>query len=65
MKSQNITQKKSYIRKVINISTIIKKTTKITNIKNMRKSSVEKNALTINTENTIKKNEQHDENFKN
>ena len=33
--------------------------------KNMKKSSVERNVLTINAENTIKKNEKHDENHKN
>ena len=31
----------------------------------MRKSLTEKNASTINAENTIQKNEKHDENFKN
>ena len=31
----------------------------------MRKSSTEKNALMISAENTIQKNEKHDENFKN
>ena len=31
----------------------------------MRKFSVEKNASMINAENTIQKNEKHDENFKN
>ena len=32
---------------------------------NMRKFSAEKNASTINAENTIQKNKKHDENFKN
>ena len=31
----------------------------------MRKFSVERNALMISAENTIQKNEKHDENFKN
>ena len=38
---------------------------KIIIIKSMKKFSVEKNILTINAENTIQKNEKHDENFKN
>ena len=38
---------------------------KIINIRNMRKSQVEKNALIINVENTIQKNKKHDENLKN
>ena len=38
---------------------------KIIITKNMKKFSAEKNALTINAENTIKKNERHDENHKN
>ena len=38
---------------------------KIINIKNMRKSQIEKNVLTINTENIIQKNKKHDKNFKN
>ena len=33
--------------------------------KNMRKSSIERNALMINAENIIKKNKKHDENYKN
>ena len=37
---------------------------KIIITKNMRKFSVEKNALMINAENTIKKNEKHDKNHK-
>ena len=38
---------------------------KIIIIKNMKKSSVERNASTINVENTIQKNKKHDENHKN
>src|SRR5947207_556354 len=38
---------------------------KIIITKNMKKSSAEKNALTINAENTIQKNEKHDKNLKN
>ena len=38
---------------------------KIIITKNMRKFSVEKNALTINAKNIIQKNKKHDENFKN
>ena len=38
---------------------------KIINTKNTKKFSAEKNALTINVENTIWKNKKHDENLKN
>ena len=38
---------------------------KIINTENMKKFSVKKNTLMINAENTIQKNEKHDENFKN
>ena len=38
---------------------------KITNIENMKKFLAGKNALTISVENTIQRNEKHDENFKN
>ena len=38
---------------------------KIIIIKNMRKSQIEKNALMINAESIIQKNEKHDENLKN
>ena len=38
---------------------------KIINTENMRKFSIEKNVLIINTKNTIQKNKKHDENFKN
>ena len=38
---------------------------KIINIENMKKFPAEKNALMINAENIIQKNEKHDENFKN
>ena len=38
---------------------------KIIIIKNMRKFSVEKNALMINARNIIQKNKKHDENYRN
>ena len=38
---------------------------KIINTENMRKFPVERNALIISAENIIRKNEKHDENFKN
>ena len=38
---------------------------KIIITKNMKKSLIEKNVSIINAENTIQKNEKHDENFKN